>query len=256
MTEDPLGDEPLRLPKAAELVADRIRRDIVRGKLVPGDNLPPEARLMERFKISRPTLREALRVLESEQLISVHRGARGGARVRTPDPSSSARAAGLLLQIRGVALDDVLQTELLLECGAIRLLADARGDSDGLSRLRGCLAAEQDALDDLERFSAHAVGFHQALIDAAGSESLKLLGSMLREIVEQHTRMVAARQPKGTAQRAPWRKKTHDVHRQIVELIEAGDAAAAEDLWRRHAEASHKAMATQVSVKDVLDLFD
>lgn len=258
MTRNRSDEPPLRLPKAGELIASRIRRQIVRGELQPGDSLPPEAKLMEQFGISRPTLRESLRVLESEQLIEVHQGSRGGPRVRTPDPSFAARAAGLLLQLRGVSLEDVLETKLILECGAIHTLAtqSAQRRKAGVAQLREMLADERDALDDLDRFSACAVRFHEGLIEAAGNESLLLLSGMLHEIVERHTSMVAARQPRSTAQHAPWRKKSHGVHKQVVDLIETGDAAAAEDLWRRHAAASRRAMAAQAPVKDVLDLFD
>lgn len=247
--------EQMRLPKAAELVAAEIRRDIVRGKLRQGDSLPTEAKLMQRFGISRPTLRESLRVLESQQLISVHRGSRGGARVRTPDSSGAAQAAGLLLQVHGVSLENVLETELILECGAIYLLS-TQSDRARIAKLRGWLAEEEAALDDLERFSDCAVTFHNGLIDTSDSPSLLLLGGMLRQIIERHTRLVAAQQPKCTAQRAPWRQKSHDVHRQLVDLIEDGAAIAAEDLWRRHAAASHRAMAEQMPVTDVLDLFE
>lgn len=255
MTRELADVDPLRLPKAAELVAARIRRQIVRRELEPGQNLPPESKLMEQFAISRPTLRESLRVLESEQLIEVHRGSRGGPRVRTPDPSSAAGAAGLLLQIHGVSLEDVLETELILECGAIRTLS-TQSSKASVAQLRGMLAAEHDALDDLDRFSACAVRFHEGLIDATGNESLLLLSTMVRDIVQRHTRMVASRQPKSTAQRAPWRKKAHGVHQEVVDLIEAGDAVTAEDLWRRHAAASRRAMAAQTPAKDVLDLFE
>src|SRR5256885_7189092 len=72
----------VRVPKAAELVAGHVRSQIVRGELSEGDALPPESALMEQFDISRPTLREAFRILESEGLITVRRGARGGARVQ------------------------------------------------------------------------------------------------------------------------------------------------------------------------------
>src|SRR4051794_8165047 len=67
----------VRVPKTAELVARRIRRQIVTGELKEGDALPPESQLMADFTISRPTLREAFRILESEALITVRRGARG-----------------------------------------------------------------------------------------------------------------------------------------------------------------------------------
>jgi len=63
----------LRVPKTAELVADSIRGQIVRGELNEGDTLPAEADLTLQFGISRPTLREALRILESEALITVSR---------------------------------------------------------------------------------------------------------------------------------------------------------------------------------------
>jgi DNA-binding FadR family transcriptional regulator len=77
----PAKTEAIRVPKAAELVANRIRRAIVTGQLAHGESLPSETRLMEEFQVSRPTVREGIRVLESLGLIIVGRGARGGARV-------------------------------------------------------------------------------------------------------------------------------------------------------------------------------
>ena len=94
----------VRVPKTAELVAAHLRRQIVRNELHEGDALPPEAVLMAQFGVSRPTLREAFRVLEAEGLISVRRGAHGGARVHTPDVDVAARYAGLVLEHRGATL--------------------------------------------------------------------------------------------------------------------------------------------------------
>ena len=68
----------VRAPKTGELIATHLRRQIVRGELRPGETLPAESQLMEQFGVSRPTLREAFRILESEPLISVRRGSRGG----------------------------------------------------------------------------------------------------------------------------------------------------------------------------------
>ena len=97
----------VRVPKAAELVAAQLRGQIVRGVLGEGDALPPEHELMQRFGVSRPTLREALRVLEGESLLSIQRGAHGGARIHTPDGDAAARYAGLALQFRGATVADV-----------------------------------------------------------------------------------------------------------------------------------------------------
>src|SRR5206468_8691169 len=85
--------------KTAELVAGTLRRMVVDGQLKDGDFLPNEAELMAHFGVSRPTLREAVRVLESERLVEVRRGSRTGARVRVPGPEIVARPAGLLLEL-------------------------------------------------------------------------------------------------------------------------------------------------------------
>ena len=91
----------VRAPKTAELIAARLRGQIVRGELRPGSRLPPEAELQEQFGVSRPTLREAFRILEAESLLTVRGGARGGAQVVTPDLSVAARHVGSLPQVSG-----------------------------------------------------------------------------------------------------------------------------------------------------------
>ena len=89
MTVD-VGSQHVRVPKAGELVAAQLRRQIVTGELSPGDPLPSEAALMDKYGVSRPTLREAFRILESESIIRVLRGAHGGARVLAPSTEVAA----------------------------------------------------------------------------------------------------------------------------------------------------------------------
>ena len=130
-------NEPVKIPKAASLVADSLRRRIVLGDLVEGDALPNESELMRFYEVSRPTLREALRILETESLISVKRGARGGARVAIPDASVTARHAALVLRLQGTTLEDVFVSRLIIEPAAVRLLAArAAADPDVLAPLR------------------------------------------------------------------------------------------------------------------------
>src|ERR1700730_10998688 len=91
----------VRSPKTAELVAGTLRRMVVDGQLKDGDFLPNEAELMAHFAVSRPTLREAVRVLESERLVEVRRGSRTGAPVRGAGGEVVARTAGVLLSLSG-----------------------------------------------------------------------------------------------------------------------------------------------------------
>src|SRR5271169_443317 len=114
----------VRSPKTAEIVADTLRRMIVDGQLKDGDFLPYEADLMAHFQVSRPTLREAVRVLESDRLVEVRRGSRTGAKVRVPGPEVVARPAALLLAISGTTLADVMTARMGIEPYAARLLAE------------------------------------------------------------------------------------------------------------------------------------
>src|ERR1700733_3047025 len=117
---------PIRIPKTAEIVADEIRRMITRGELSDGDTLQPEAQIIGNFAVSRPTVREALRILESEKLISVSRGARGGARVPTPRAEQVARYAGYVLQAGHATYADVYQARTIIEPPSARHVAETR----------------------------------------------------------------------------------------------------------------------------------
>jgi DNA-binding FadR family transcriptional regulator len=90
---------PVHVPKAAALVADALRARVVRRELVPGDRLPSESLLMRQYGVSRPTLREALRLLEAAELLEVRRGAHGGGVIRAPSaaPAIEALTSWLLL---------------------------------------------------------------------------------------------------------------------------------------------------------------
>ena len=137
----------VRVPKTAELVAAHVRRRIVRGELKEGDALPPESALMDEFAISRPTLREAFRILESEGLITVRRGARGGARVQIPTSEVAARYAGLVLQHRGTTLADVLDARVIVEAPAAGIVAGRRDRAKAAAELRRWLEEHPDADD-------------------------------------------------------------------------------------------------------------
>src|SRR3954465_5119340 len=159
----------LRVPKMAELVSQRLRRQIVRGELTEGDALPSEAELMTQFGVSRPTLREAFRVLESEGLISVRRGAHGGARVQVPSGEAAARYAGLVLEFRGATLQDVYEARGVLEPPCARRLASRRTKSD-IDRLRENIASARAALDHPATHIRLNNEFHAVMIELAGNQ--------------------------------------------------------------------------------------
>src|SRR5262245_5834691 len=96
-----------RPPRVAEVVADRLRARILNGELQDGDRLPKEETLRGEFPVAKPSLREGLRILEAEGLISVVRGNQGGAIVHTPKAANAAYALGLVMVAQGVSGEDV-----------------------------------------------------------------------------------------------------------------------------------------------------
>ena len=242
----------VRVPKTAELVAAQLRRRIIKGELSEGEALPPEATLMEQFGVSRPTLREAFRVLEAEALISVRRGAHGGARVHAPDSSVAARYAGLLLEHRGTTVEDVYQASALLEPPCVALLARTRTKSD-IATLREVLAQADDLNADPLVVLAAQQAFHHAIVELTGNQTMTVLAGMLRHIVDlANEAYVSAEAAQPNARRAAG--KGQKTHAQVIDLIEAGDAEKASDLWRRHLEAQGDHFRTGPGARTVLDL--
>lgn len=241
----------VRAPKTAELVAAQLRRQIVKGELRQGDALPPETVLVEQFGVSRPTLREAFRVLEAELLISVRRGARGGARVHTPNVDVAARYAGLVLEHRGTTLADVYQARSIIEPPCAALLARSRTDEQ-LRRLWADVKRAEAVIDDPNRLIRIHTEFHALLVEFAGNQTLRVLSGMLRQIIDTANWTRVA----GDAGSPTERRATHRgarAHRVVVERIEARDADGAEAIWRKHlVEAADYLSAG--SMKTVLDL--
>jgi DNA-binding FadR family transcriptional regulator len=247
----------MRAAKTGEMIASYLRGRIVRGELTEGEVLPSEVELMEQFDVSRPTLREAFRILETERLIEIRRGARG-ARILAPDYEVAARYVGLLLQVSGTTLADVYQARSVIEPAAAALLAGHRSEQD-IADLTSCVA-------DLEQmvragttpgyedsWSAATQRFHDLIMERAGNQTLMIQSSVLREIVATH---VAA------SVRRPWEWTLRDFnrltrsYRKFIGLIEARDRDGAERHWRAHMDAAGRSLLRDdLRSATVLDLF-
>jgi GntR family transcriptional regulator, transcriptional repressor for pyruvate dehydrogenase complex len=213
-------------------IADELRSQIVSGELSDGELLGHEPDLVQRFGVSRPSLREALRILEAEGLITVVRGVRGGIVVHEPDERMTARTAALVLQARNVSLEDVYEARSLLEPIAARAIAERRGRRTAVNELRELIADEEEAIEDPEMFGIANASFHQRLVSLGGNQTLSIVAEMLSEIV---TRAVtaASRVDDAVGSRRVRQRGIHSQKR-LVDLIEAGDSAAAEEHWRSH----------------------
>ena len=223
---------PARLREKPQQIADELRRSIVSGELSEGDSLGKEPELVERFGVSRPSLREALRILEAEGLISVVRGMLGGVVVHAPDQRLTARTAALVLQARNVSLADVYEARSLLEPVAVRALASLRSRRSAVSELRRLIDDQMRVIMDPEAFGPANARFHGRLVALAGNQTLSIVAEMLNEIVAKA--VTAASKAAPAPDSAATRRRGIRSQERLVSLIETGKAAEAEEHWRAH----------------------
>jgi DNA-binding FadR family transcriptional regulator len=236
----PANQTRIRIPKVAELVAAELRRRIIVREYEAGELLPSEGVLTGEFDVARTTMRDAFRVLESEGLLEVRRGAGGGARVRAPGVGMISSYAALLLQFGGATLADVHLGRTLIEAPAAALLAE-RPDRPRITGALRAALADEDGARQPEALALAEGRFHLLVVELTGNRALMMLSAVAnRLIADQVARSLTT---DGPAIRAGF-ARAHQAHRRLVDLIEAGDGPGAEELWRRHLESGRKRLAS------------
>ncbi|MBT5153049.1 MAG: FadR family transcriptional regulator [Gammaproteobacteria bacterium] len=227
--ERALEIKPVKPKKSSEIIAQRLRLAIVSGDLSKGEDLPVERNLIETFGVSRTTMREALRILETEGLLQITRGAKGGAKIIGPTLALAAHAVGMVLQAQDTLLADVQIARQIIEPPAARMVAE-RQSPDAIEKLEGIIVAEEAAAGTTDS-PFQAMKFHEALVQLSGNHTLSAFLMVLHEIHEGVA--VALSQESRSAARS---NRTIETHKALVELIKAGDGAGAEALWHDYWE--------------------
>jgi DNA-binding FadR family transcriptional regulator len=217
---------PVTVGRTSQLIADQIRTLVREGRLKAGDRLPSERDLCERFGVSRVTVREALRVLETNGLVEIRVGARGGAIVS--HPSSEALSQGLadLLTLSSLTAAQVTEARLVFEVGIIPLIVERATGAD-IAALRELVADGQRALDQGNYQVSRSAAFHVRLAAASHNDAVEMLvhsfhGPMLMSLREAQVAAPLMGQ-RGTEE-----------HLEIVDAIEDRDPERAARVMRRH----------------------
>jgi DNA-binding FadR family transcriptional regulator len=206
------------------MIAGELRERILSGELDDGSLLPRQEDLIDEFKVSGPSIREALRILETEGLVTVRRGNVGGAVVHRPEPKSVAYVLSLVLQSKHAGLKDVALAIQEIEPTCVALCA-ARADrfETVVPELRRISALGEEAVHDTEESMRLTEEFHRALVEGCGNETLIQIVGALEMLWAAHVLQVWSRQP--VAQGGPNRHtiETASVeHDKLVDLIEMG----------------------------------
>ena len=238
-----LSDGPVQSHRLADVVADRIRELILVGDVKDEERLPPLDTLVEQFGVSAPTMREALRVLEAEGLITVQRGSVGGAVVQCPTPKTAAYTLALVLRSQGTEKGDVAEALLLLEPLCAMLCARRSNRKSKVVReLRKANASARSLLEGGEVvFNESMTDFHSVLVHRCGNDTLKLLTGALGSICMPDVRSWAvSSSAHGHYPTAKERMDALAEHERITDLIEAGDEAEVVVAMTAHAHVIHK----------------
>lgn len=220
------ADDTARAPKASETTAAAIVSDIVSLGLRRGDRLPAESDMLANYSVSRETLREALRILEVQGLITLKRGPGGGPFVSALNASYLARTATLYFHLAGATYDEVFDTWKILEpqlSAKVARMEDRALKEAAFARfLDYDVEAHQDnvILGDL-------TNFHAVIAELSGNRVLTLLTQAIDHIVVEH--VLAAGRDTSAGDDAV----SHD-HADIARAIIAGRPRKAETLMLDH----------------------
>ncbi len=208
------------------------------GELSEGDTLPSEAEMLKRLGVSRPTLRQAFRILETEHLIAVQRGSRGGGTVFRPSSKLASRYLSDLLRYRSTTLGDVLAAQLMIEPAAVTHLTRRRDDETS-ERLRALVSDPP-----------HPDNFHVEIVRLAGNPVLAQYSELIQCLIGEQ---IESALPPRHDDDAPLFAHSSDAHTTLVDLVSAGAAHAAAERWRSHLRDVHAELATRLDLNAQLE---
>ncbi|RJK96447.1 FadR/GntR family transcriptional regulator [Vallicoccus soli] len=225
------GSEPferVRPVRAYERIVEQVEDRVLGGRLLPGERLPSEREMMQQFGVSRSTVREALRVLESGGFVRSRPGDPNGPEVLPFSPASLRKSMTRLVQVDEIGLGDLVHFRMLVE-GAANQLAASLATPAQLEAMDAAIAAMAEAVElGYEQFSRADVAFHDAVARASRSTLLQVCSEVVRGAV---LGLIAAKIAEaGDRRELMLRSLQH--HREVLAAVRARDGARAARLAR------------------------
>lgn len=174
--------EPVQPVRAYERVVEQVELALLRGELKAGERLPSERELMKQLAVSRSTVREALRVLESHGVVRSRPGDPHGPVVLASGPAPLRKSLLRLATGDGVSLSELLQFRLLLEGPSAFLAAELRSDRDLAAMDAAIAVMRQSANKGLDEFAGADVDFHDAMARASGNRMIRVCAEVVRGV--------------------------------------------------------------------------
>jgi DNA-binding FadR family transcriptional regulator len=240
-TPRPDGEAPHG--KLAEVLAATIGDDIAASGWQVGSVFGTETALLERYRVSRAVLREAVRLLEYHSIARMRRGPGGGLIVTTPAAQASIDTIALYLQFRRPSREDLRCVRDAIEIDSVAIVASRRHEAEVTAFLEthcrgpvfgpGCGERPRVSADDVRKASLEEFHFHVGLAQLAGNALLDLFLRIIVELFRRHWSSTGQALPTWTDVVA-----VQHAHQRIIEAISAGDDSLARYRIRRHLDAA------------------
>jgi GntR family transcriptional repressor for pyruvate dehydrogenase complex len=227
--------KPDHAPRAFDTICQKIRDLLAAGTLKPGDKLPPERQLAEQFRVGRSALREALRTLEATGILTLKKGAHGGAFIREGDPSRVTQVIQDLLHLRSISLENLTEARVFIQDVVVRLACQRAtlADLAALDRnieLAERLTAQKSYNERLET----SIEFYRLLAAAAHNPVLSIMVDALANILLSVLRILIS-----TGVSRP-RADLIETRRAFMAKLRAGDADGAAAEMKAHLISVHR----------------
>lgn len=226
--------EPMTTARTSAAIVGQLRNLIRSGRLPVGSRLPAERDLCEQLGVSRLSVREALRALESSGLVEIRLGARGGAFVTAPTAGRAGQGITDLLSVSGLSAANVTEARTLFELGVVLPLATERADATDLRDLRALCDDEERARNQGTYSVAVSFGFHSRLAAAAHNPAVSMIMESFREAILMSMREAQHEGNQGAQE-----------HRGVVDAIDRRDAASARRILAAHLRRTADAVASR-----------
>ena len=254
MTKPKTSSLAIKQLKRSDLVAQEIKRKITERNLSPGDRLPRESELQAQFEVSKGTIREALKALEVQGLITISTGPTGGGTIAEVPLDRTLQFMQNYLFFQEVSIDDIyavrMQLEPELAAGAVPHLTDA--DFEALEHSISC-CDPTSSNDDLIMQRREDVNFHDILAAANPNPFLRFTCELINEMIRQLI-VFGNRTPKTEHRR--FGEENANYHREIVQAARARDVERVRALMLEHMQdATHavKRMKGRIQGRLILD---
>ncbi len=227
--------KPIQTDRISNVVVDQIKDAVFQKKLKAGDKLPSERQLMDQFKTSRVTIREAIKTLEQFGILEIKRGIEGGAFIRDPNTKFVSNFLQDMFSMEKIKISDLTEARMAIEPFSVRL-ATERITEDSLEKVRQNIQEARECLDRKNKNDARLLDleFHRLIAQASQNPVIFFMIDSIMDIMENNISSIPLS--------AKPVERTNQYHEEIYAALRDRDVRKTEELMLRHIQEIHDAL--------------